>query len=889
MSFIKAKSSKSLSKNRNRLKIGSHRKKTNSQGALKKTISNLSRESSRRRLRSKWVKSIDGDAMQTKGDSGNYTATVFRDSEGAKMVIDVTQGKSISDAGELIRDIDNIRSNKDQEIFNDGEILPSSIIIRGATDPKFLVDALNAALAEGNKNREQALRATLVDSDNEDGLPSFKFDLTEGDPPQKDNVPPPIPPDPEANTPPRQIPIMPAPPSQAELEAFRARRAQQKEDKLRDGASEQVTTSEKNESNQYGTLPLRPKDDSGYETVDAIKNRIEENNESQYDVVGAPLDGSNRRDQYEDVGLPLNDKDTRNQYDVADSPLTQRRPLTPPDNIYQSLRLKPKVSTDLMDAKAFKDGTKNNNLKGRTPEFKAIESAFSNYQKQLDTFSKTAQNIADVTARPAREKLTMLDQKYAIDKQISDLEKNKEMEAKFIRSQVDKLNKTLVPGEIEKIQREIDSAVQKIQTSESKLKDLNDDLNKVKQNITLKDAEINDMINAQNRFIARRQQELNETSKVLKGKIDQYLKDKVNSNNTRKLDTLAQLAQQVSDTEQNSARLTEAMESLTGIARDHQLTKPMQALDSGTASHVFVVETKGYIGASDTTQGFAKLATKEGDLANDATRNLGFEGRLLDNGGEQLNDAPNLIARQVISSRIDQALGLNVLAGEVFSKSWDGQTIGITAKADGNEMMKKAKSGDRYRKFDLTDANIQRGLSDLQIMDAITGQLDRHMGNIMIDPQSGKVTGIDNDMAFSIEGPNITVNNTLRDQFEDTGDGLIYKQTQVHEDTANAILSMTPDDFRKVLEGAPADPEHIDQKGIQHAMTRFVAVQNQVKKLKQEGKLIKQFTPQHYADAIAKGDAGNEFGKPMHSNYLAKASFKYDQAGKPDNPNIQET
>ena len=43
---------------------------------------------------------------------------------------------------------------------------------------------------------------------------------------------------------------------------------------------------------------------------------------------------------------------------------------------------------------------------------------------------------------------------------------------------------------------------------------------------------------------------------------------------------------------------------------------------------------------------------------------------------------------------------------------------------------------------------IQKGLSDLQLFDAISGQVDRHAGNIYVDPETGTVTGIDDDRAF---------------------------------------------------------------------------------------------------------------------------------------------
>jgi hypothetical protein len=49
---------------------------------------------------------------------------------------------------------------------------------------------------------------------------------------------------------------------------------------------------------------------------------------------------------------------------------------------------------------------------------------------------------------------------------------------------------------------------------------------------------------------------------------------------------------------------------------------------------------------------------------------------------------------------------------------------------------------------DLTNPVVQKGMSDLQLFDALTGQRDRHAGNIYIDPDTGAITGIDDDAPF---------------------------------------------------------------------------------------------------------------------------------------------
>ena len=60
-----------------------------------------------------------------------------------------------------------------------------------------------------------------------------------------------------------------------------------------------------------------------------------------------------------------------------------------------------------------------------------------------------------------------------------------------------------------------------------------------------------------------------------------------------------------------------------------------------------------------------------------------------------------------------------------------------------------------YRNFDYSNADIQEGLTSLQLIDLIAGQVDRHPGNyfIGVDPASGRVrvTAIDNDASFGAE------------------------------------------------------------------------------------------------------------------------------------------
>lgn len=53
--------------------------------------------------------------------------------------------------------------------------------------------------------------------------------------------------------------------------------------------------------------------------------------------------------------------------------------------------------------------------------------------------------------------------------------------------------------------------------------------------------------------------------------------------------------------------------------------------------------------------------------------------------------------------------------------------------------------------FDPTNPRVAEGLLKLQIKDIITGECDRHPQNYLIDPSTGKVTGIDEDCCFGVK------------------------------------------------------------------------------------------------------------------------------------------
>ena len=119
---------------------------------------------------------------------------------------------------------------------------------------------------------------------------------------------------------------------------------------------------------------------------------------------------------------------------------------------------------------------------------------------------------------------------------------------------------------------------------------------------------------------------------------------------------------------------------------------------------------------------------------------------------------PNYGGRSVAMHRLDQLLQTGVIARSEFAVH--NNTMGaVTAKAGGTQASKakivitdleRGRSGGDT--ISTEDPVLQRGLNKLQVIDAIAGQLDRHVGNYFIQTDgAGKVTGItgiDLDMAF---------------------------------------------------------------------------------------------------------------------------------------------
>jgi hypothetical protein len=175
-----------------------------------------------------------------------------------------------------------------------------------------------------------------------------------------------------------------------------------------------------------------------------------------------------------------------------------------------------------------------------------------------------------------------------------------------------------------------------------------------------------------------------------------------------------------------------------------------------------------------------------------------------------------------------------------------------------------ALSGFTYQWIDLEDPAIQKGLADLQLFDAISGQSDRHVGNIFVNPDTGKVTGIDDDQSFG--------QGQKPDQLQETGDKYRGLPGVVDADRAAEILELDPRDLRAHLKARSHDSVPLTEKDHNDAEKRLRIVQEYLQWLTDNDLLVHTWNKESYEAALENPDR----------SYLGLYAKTLDEALVPD-------
>lgn len=334
-----------------------------------------------------------------------------------------------------------------------------------------------------------------------------------------------------------------------------------------------------------------------------------------------------------------------------------------------------------------------------------------------------------------------------------------------------------------------------------------------------------------------------------------------------------------SRTEENAKAYDEYAQNRDRIQRDVDRLNPIAEAAEAKLSNLLKginIDGQEVEGLSEQAQVVAKaLSQQKAAMAVAGTSGMLYDG-LEFQTNVKLGGDRQLLTRAVASTAVDRLFGTNVIAEEKFGVDEKGNVVGVSVQAEGCGVKGDYRSPDDGIKREcvlLTDYSkpaIQQGLAALEAVDYITGQVDRHCGNIFVDPDSGKVTGIDNDLAFpKVDRESLTLGATFKGT-----EGLPRILDQA---TADKIMAVTPDQLRATLQGVqkPGAGETLGPREIEGAVQRLQQLQAAIRNpaavqrpewehsadnltAEERAKLqnhppfqvVPKFTPEHHAAAL---------------------------------------
>jgi G:T/U-mismatch repair DNA glycosylase len=309
--------------------------------------------------------------------------------------------------------------------------------------------------------------------------------------------------------------------------------------------------------------------------------------------------------------------------------------------------------------------------------------------------------------------------------------------------------------------------------------------------------------------------------------------------------------------------------------------------DGVSANETFRVAFPKPIGNSDTNQAVAKYEKLAGNLHSTNDQYRGLDDSMVEIDGEHGVDRVtrdlNLITRSVASSEVSKALNLNAIVDEAYGRSPDNRPINVSAMSEGTQVIQSTKVGaDTIQtsiEFKFNDPAIQKGLYDLEAVDYLTGQIDRHGGNFFINPDTGAVQGIDNDLCFGSK----PLSEAVKDEAvggKAVGAPPLYYQ----EDTARRILELSPERLEATLRAvdSPAGNNRLSDAEIQGALQRLDTMKQDIHIARLDGRVVQDFTPETFTKSLEqqqrKGMPGADGKFGATGNYVARCHMELETA-----------
>ncbi|MGY6502407.1 MAG: hypothetical protein ACXIVQ_16095 [Acidimicrobiales bacterium] len=211
-------------------------------------------------------------------------------------------------------------------------------------------------------------------------------------------------------------------------------------------------------------------------------------------------------------------------------------------------------------------------------------------------------------------------------------------------------------------------------------------------------------------------------------------------------------------------------------------------------------------------------------------------------------------------------------------------TDSTKVKADGNAY---GLSGFEMNDLDMSNPTTQKQLNQLQWFDALIGNQDRHGGNILIDPATGKVTGIDNDLSFG-RGEK-TTDYAGHDASDKYKKGKTTKflglPSQLDQETADALLALDNDSVTALLRPDGDTGEAMSDKELQQVYSRLALIKGEVQSKVDSDSLVQQWDDSTYQAALGeKSLATDIYGSTIHRSYVQRHAGAMAKANDGSNP-----
>jgi hypothetical protein len=332
----------------------------------------------------------------------------------------------------------------------------------------------------------------------------------------------------------------------------------------------------------------------------------------------------------------------------------------------------------------------------------------------------------------------------------------------------------------------------------------------------------------------------------------------------------------------------------TGVMTQPLLSGPAQPLGSDTANRVYKTDNKAShaFGNGETTGYFkpdqSMAPAKNAVAASRVAKGLGMDDIIPETRFASLDTGNGLETGALSANARGEALHSNVFDTDITDRydDVDAFTPTDTKKRKGDRIMEL--SGTEMNDVDLSRPNTQSGLNRLQWFDALTGNMDRHGANILVDPKSGNVSGIDNDLSFD-RG----VQSGWGEGFTGGAGHFSGLPDMIDADTAERLLALDDAKIKELLQtdnkaAGLGKSAAMTDKDVKETVNRLKLIQAKVKAIKADvtgGNLVQQWDQSTYDKQLnaAKHKDGNTLVEP---NYIARHAAFMDEAKDTSKPLI---